>query len=109
MVGSYEAISDDGKVFTFHLREGMKWSDGEPFTTEDFMFWYEDVYGNKELTPTPTADLSINGKAGKMEKVDEVTIRFTFPDPYPGFMDVMGGSTYIGSSQNQGAGTQLRG
>ena len=38
-----------------------------------------------------------------MEKVDELTIRFVFPDPYPGFMDIMGGSTYIGSSQNQGA------
>ena len=102
-------ITEGGKVITFSLRKGHKWSDGSPFTADDFMFWYEDIYGNKELTPTPTADLSINGKVGKMEKVDETTIRFSFPEPYPGFMDIMGGSTYIGSSQNQGADPQFRG
>ena len=37
------------------LRRGMKWSDGEPFTADDFMFWYEDIYQNKELVPTPLA------------------------------------------------------
>jgi peptide/nickel transport system substrate-binding protein len=102
-------LSDGGRTITFSLRKGHKWSDGSPLTADDFMFWYEDIYGDKELTPTPTADLSINGKVGKMEKVDELTIRFVFPDPYPGFMDIIGGSTYIGSSQNQGALTQLRG
>lgn len=102
-------IGDGGRTFTFFLRKGHKWSDGAPLTADDFMFWYEDVYQNKDLTPTPTAELSINGKPGTMEKVDETTIRFKFPEPYPLFMDILGGSTYIGSSQNQGSDPQLRG
>jgi peptide/nickel transport system substrate-binding protein len=103
-------ITDGGRTITFFLRKGHKWSDGTPFTADDVMFWYEDLYQNKELTPTPTAELSINGKPGTIEKVDDLTFRFTFPDPYPGFMDVIGGSTYLGSSQNQGGGESgLRG
>ncbi len=46
-------VSQDGKVTTLLLRRGMKWSDGQPFTADDFVFWYEDVYQNKELVPTP--------------------------------------------------------
>ena len=51
---------------------------------------------NKDLTPTPTAEMSINGKPGTIEKVDDLTVRFRFPEPYPTFMDIIGGSTYIG-------------
>jgi len=46
-------VSADGKTITFHLRKGMKWSDGQPFTADDVMFWYEDMYLNKDLTPSP--------------------------------------------------------
>ena len=45
-------INEDATEFTFHLREGMKWSDGEPFTADDFLFWYEDCILNADLTPT---------------------------------------------------------
>ena len=46
-------VSRDGKVTTLLLRRGMRWSDGQPFTADDFVFWFEDVYQNKELVPTP--------------------------------------------------------
>ena len=55
-------ISDDGKTTTIYLRKGMKWSDGNPFTANDFMFWYEDMYNNKELVPTKTPEMFVNGK-----------------------------------------------
>jgi peptide/nickel transport system substrate-binding protein len=97
-------ITDGGRTITFFLRKGHKWSDGAPFTADDVMFWYQDIYQNKDLVPAPTSELSINGKPGTLEKVDETTIRFKFPDPYPGFMDLIGGSTFLGSSQNQGDG-----
>ena len=45
--------SDDGKEYTFTLRKGLKWSDGSPFTSEDVVFWYEDVLMNREITPAP--------------------------------------------------------
>ena len=46
-------VSPDGRVTTISLRRGMRWSDGQPFTADDFVFWFEEVYQNKELVPTP--------------------------------------------------------
>ena len=43
-------LSDDNQVLTLHLREGMKWSDGEPFTADDLVFWREDINLNRELS-----------------------------------------------------------
>src|SRR5690606_37417299 len=51
IVESWEA-SDDFHTWTLHLREGMKWSDGEPFTSEAIMFYYEAVLQNEDLTPS---------------------------------------------------------
>jgi peptide/nickel transport system substrate-binding protein len=69
--------------FTIHLREGHKWSDGAPFTADDFVFWYEDIYLNKDLVPVPQGSFAINGKQGRIEKVDETTVSFIFEDPTP--------------------------
>ena len=49
-------VSPDATKYTFKLREGMKWSDGEPFTAKDIMFWWNDVYTNDKV-PT-AADLA---------------------------------------------------
>ena len=89
-------ISDGGRVITVHLRRGMKWSDGHPFTADDFMFWYEDIYHNEELVPTKSPVLSINDQPGRMEKVDDNTIRFVFAEPYYVFLDMLAGVTVLG-------------
>lgn len=87
---AYE-ISDDGRSFTFFLREGHKWSDGAPFTADDIEFWWVDLMRNEELTPR----LSSTWKAGKepaiFEKLDETTVRFTFKDPQGFFVEFMAG------------------
>jgi peptide/nickel transport system substrate-binding protein len=90
-------FSDDDTVFTIQLRQGHKWSDGQPFTADDFVFWYEDIYLNTDLVPTPSASFAINGKQGKIEKVDETTVRFVFEEPYPLFLTILGGTTFMGS------------
>jgi peptide/nickel transport system substrate-binding protein len=92
-------ISDDGRVTTIYLREGMRWSDGEPFTADDFMFWYEDMYQDTNVVPAPTPELSINGKPGVMAKEDDYAVSFTFEDPYYLFVDILAGSTLIGGGQ----------
>src|SRR4051794_21568773 len=51
---------DGGRTLQINLRRGMKWSDGNPFTADDFMFWFEDMYSNKELTPGPMVQMMIN-------------------------------------------------
>ncbi|WP_166016307.1 MULTISPECIES: ABC transporter substrate-binding protein [Chelativorans] len=88
--------SDDQRVLTLYLRRGMKWSDGEPLTADDFMFWYEDMYQNEDLTPSPHAHMAINGKPITMEKVDDFTIRYVCPDPYPLLLKLLAGAGVMG-------------
>ena len=75
-------LSADGRTTTIFLRRGMKWSDGHPFTADDFMFWYEDMYQNKDLVPTQSPVMTINFKPVELQKVDSYTVRFVSPDPY---------------------------
>lgn len=82
---SYEEEND--RIFTFHLREGHKWSDGHPFTTEDFRYWWEDVANNAELSPAgPPRYMLANEKPPVVEIIDEYTIRFSWDDPHPQFL-----------------------
>ena len=52
----------DGSQWTFYLRQGMKWSDGQPFTTADFMFWYEHIVQNEQLVPTLPSYMTWGGE-----------------------------------------------
>jgi peptide/nickel transport system substrate-binding protein len=92
-------MSDDGTRTRVTLRRGMKWSDGQPFTADDFVFWFEDIYGNREIVPTPIADMSPDGKPGRIVKIDEVTVEFQFDVPYFLFIDMLAGDTSIGGGQ----------
>jgi peptide/nickel transport system substrate-binding protein len=89
-------LSDDGRICTIFLRKGLKWSDGQPFTADDFLFWYTDIYQNKELVPTPIPELQINGQSGRVIKRDDYTVVFEFPEPYFLFVDILAGDTLIG-------------
>ncbi|MGC8889532.1 MAG: ABC transporter substrate-binding protein [bacterium] len=83
----------DNKIFTFRLREGLKWSDGEPVTTEDVRFTYEDCLLNEKLTPRFPAEFRVGGKSDgepmKLEVLDKYTFRITFPKPYAGFLKML--------------------
>lgn len=82
----------ENKVFTLHLRAGHRWSDGQPFTSEDFRYWFEDVAQNKHLSPggLPLALLP-NGEAPKFEVLDETTIRYSWSRPNPLFLPALAG------------------
>ena len=83
---SYEA--KDNREFTLKLRAGHKWSDGKPFTTEDFRFFWEDIANNSELSPSgPSVELLVDGKPPKVEIVDERTIRYSWDKPNPYFIE----------------------
>src|SRR5947207_2142394 len=96
-------MQDGGRTLVLHLRRGMKWSDGKPFTADDFVFWFEDIYRNKDLVPTPSAAMAINGKQGVLEKVDTYTVKFKFPEPYYMLPDVLAGSTDLAGQAWRGA------
>lgn len=82
---SYE--NEDDRVFTMHLRKGHLWSDGQPFTTEDFRFWWEDIANNRRLRPSgPPIWMLVGGKPPKVEILDERTIRYSWDKPNPFFL-----------------------
>ncbi|WP_168859299.1 ABC transporter substrate-binding protein [Bradyrhizobium brasilense] len=95
-------IGADGKETLLFLREGMRWSDGEPFTAEDFVFWFEDIYQNRKIVPTESAFLSPNGKPGRVEKVDTYTVKLSFDEPYSYILEVLAGYTELGGSASYG-------
>ena len=83
---------EEGRIFTFRLREGHKWSDGRPFTSEDFRYYFEDVLSNKDLSPLglPAAMLA-GGKPPKFEVIDKLTVRYTWEKPNPNFLTALAG------------------
>jgi hypothetical protein len=76
---SYE-VSPDNREFTFHLRKGMKWSDGHDFTADDIMFWWKHVVNEEAIMDDLPEIMKVRGKRGNVEKVDDHTVRFTFPE-----------------------------
>ncbi|MGF7163109.1 peptide/nickel transport system substrate-binding protein [Rhodoligotrophos appendicifer] len=91
-------VENDNRVFTFTLRRGHKWSDGFPFTAEDFRYYWEDVANNKTLSPAgPPSTLLVKGKPPKFEVIDEVTVRYSWDDPNPVFLQELARArpTYI--------------
>src|SRR5918996_3083330 len=85
---------EDGRIFTLHLRKGHRWSDGEPFTSEDFRYWWEDVANNPKLMPVgPPTPLYVEGELPKVEIVDEHTVRYSWSKPNPFFLPALAGAT----------------
>ena len=74
-------VNEEGTEFTFQLREGMKWSDGAPFTANDILFWYEAHIMNDEATPGDPSWLVTGGETGVVEALDDYTVKFTFVEP----------------------------
>ncbi len=86
ILDSYEV--KEGCEFTLKLRAGHKWSDGHPFTTEDFRFFWEDIANNSELSPSgPSVELIVDGKPPKVAIIDELTIRYSWDKPNPHFIE----------------------
>lgn len=84
-------VEDDNKSITFFMRKGLKWSTGEPVTTEDVRFTWEDIYGNDKLYPrgVPTrfrTGFAADGEPGNLQIIDDFTFKITFAAPYGGFI-----------------------
>ncbi|MBV9377328.1 MAG: ABC transporter substrate-binding protein [Alphaproteobacteria bacterium] len=83
---------EHNSVFTLHLRKGHKWSDGEPFTSEDFRYWFEDVAQNKYLSPSglPISMLP-QGEGPRFEVLSETIVRYSWTRPNPLFLPDLAG------------------
>jgi len=74
---------------TITLRKGHKWSDGQPFTADDIVFWWDDIVLNKELYPDVPSFWVYGGEPMQVEKVDDVTVKFKFAAPAPAFTTLL--------------------
>jgi len=82
-------VNDDATVFTFTLREGLKWSDGNDFTTEDIMFWYDHMLLDDDINPTTPAWAVHGGEILLYEAIDDVTFRVTAAESYGIFIPLI--------------------
>ncbi len=80
----------EGRIFTLRLREGHRWSDGHPFTAEDFRYYWDDILGNTDLTPlgAPVA-LLVDGEMPVFEVLNATTVRYTWKKPNPAFLPAL--------------------
>jgi peptide/nickel transport system substrate-binding protein len=79
--------NDDFTQWKVLLRPGTKWSDGEPFTADDILFWYERIATNKDLSPSvPVWMQNADGSAAMVEKLDDTTVQWTFAQPNTAFL-----------------------
>jgi peptide/nickel transport system substrate-binding protein len=81
-------VSPDGKIYTFALRKGLKWSDGKPLTADDVVFTFDklvrDGFGTGSVSMRDV--LTVYGKFPKVEKIDDLTVRFTTAVPFAPFL-----------------------
>ncbi|HWT29634.1 MAG TPA: ABC transporter substrate-binding protein, partial [Propylenella sp.] len=81
---------EEGRRFTFHLRPGHRWSDGAPFTSENFRYYWEDVANDPEMSRFgPPQELLVDGEKPVVEFPDETTVRYTWSKPNPYFLPAL--------------------
>ncbi len=83
-------ISKDGLTWTFHLREDVRWNDGQPFTADDVVFTFNDLIYNPDIPSSARDIFTIDEKTFTVEKVDPHTVRFVLPVKFAPFLRGMG-------------------
>ena len=82
-------ISEDNKTIVFTLRDGLKWSDGQPLTSEDVIFSYNNLYLNPKIPNNYRDSLRIGQSKAfpKIQKLDDRRIQFQITEPFAPFLD----------------------
>ncbi|MBK8030781.1 MAG: ABC transporter substrate-binding protein [Chloroflexi bacterium] len=83
---SYE-WNDDATQLVVHFRQGIRWSDGEPLTVDDYLFWWNDMVLDENIPVDPASGTVVNGEPMTLEKIDDFTLQFTFAGPNPLFLE----------------------
>jgi peptide/nickel transport system substrate-binding protein len=78
--------SRDGLTWTFVLREGLLWSDGKPFTSEDVVFTFGDLIFNDDIPNSSRDIFTLDGRPIRVEAVDDRTVRFVLPVKFAPFL-----------------------
>ncbi len=90
-------VSEDEQTIVITLKEGLKWSDGEPLTVDDVVFSYNEIYLNDKI-PSSLKDILRIGKSGALptvKKIDNLRVEFSTPEPFAPFIRYAGGLTIL--------------
>ncbi|MFO7976101.1 MAG: ABC transporter substrate-binding protein [Candidatus Hydrogenedentota bacterium] len=85
---SWEVL-EEGRTYVFHLRKGLKWSDGHPLTAADIEFFVNEHLGNSEILPIFPSWLKTNDERVRFHAPDPHTAVFEFTEPYSIFLGMM--------------------
>ena len=80
-------IQDQGRVYVLKLVQGVKWSDGAPFTADDVVFAVNDTLLDKDVSPSAPGWIAPGGEKPKVSKIDDFSVRFEFKAPYGLFLE----------------------
>lgn len=89
--------NDDATELTVHFLEGIRWSDGEPLTVDDYLFWWNDMVMDPDVPVNAPAGTTVQGEPMVVEKVDDYTLHYTFPYPNPLFLEFHSRGSYHSS------------
>ena len=85
-------ISEDKLTYTFKIREGIKWHDGTPFTSEDVVFSYNTIMNPKVDSPQLRAYYQ---EIRDVKAIDDLTVEFTYAKPYFLALEFCGGMPIV--------------
>jgi peptide/nickel transport system substrate-binding protein len=84
------SVAPDGKTWTFHLRKGLRWSDGQPLNADDIIFTWNDIIYNPDIVNVTRDQFTIDKKPFVVTKIDDLTIQVVTPQVYAPFLEFFG-------------------
>jgi peptide/nickel transport system substrate-binding protein len=79
-------VKPDKMTYIVKMKKGLKWSDGQPITADDVVFTYNDVINNPDIPTNSRDGLLVEDQFPKVEKVDDLTVKFVTPKPFVPFL-----------------------
>ncbi len=96
IVASWE-WNDEATELTVNFRQGIKWSDGDPMTVDDYLFWWNDMVLDEDVPVNAPFGTTVRGELMSVEKIDDYTLHFSFPHANPLFMEYKSRGAYHSS------------
>jgi peptide/nickel transport system substrate-binding protein len=84
------SVEPDNRTWTFHLRKGLRWSDGQPLNADDVVFTWNDVIYNPDIVNVTRDEFQMDKTNFTITKIDDLTVRVVTPKVYAPFLEFFG-------------------